>query len=73
MKAYDESYLYDAVRNLADATDYAVNYRKIPIDIFFEYFNISGIARQFADGNPKYTAGMSGMDMADAAREGVKL
>ena len=73
MKAYDASYLYDAVRNLADATDYAVNYRKIPIKEFFEYFTISGIAKQFADGNPKYTVGMSGMDMADAAIEKVGI
>lgn len=74
MSAYNKSYLYDAMRNLADATDYAVNYRKVNIKDFYDCFIVTGYADKFANANPKYIAGMSGMDLADITMEkaGIK-
>lgn len=69
MKAYDKSYLYDAMLNLADAFDYAVNEKKIKPDDFSAMFVVSGLAEQFGSGNPKYIAGMSGRETAERSIE----
>lgn len=75
MNAYDQRYLYEAATNLADATDYAVNYLGLPLSDFYEMFIVSGIAGQLGIGNPRYTVGMSGMDLADEVIEtaGIKI
>lgn len=64
MKAYNETYLNDAMEILGEAVDYAVNDYDIPISAFFDMFIISGIAREFEVGSPKYVAGMSGEELA---------
>ena len=64
MHAYDESYLNDAMDILGEALDYAVADCKLDPDDFFSWFVISGIAEKFGRGNPKYIAGMSGVELA---------
>lgn len=71
MNAYDKSYLYDAMLNLAEAFDYAVNEKKINPDEFADMFVISGLAEQFGSCNPKYIAGMSGSELAERSIEAV--
>ena len=63
-RAYDESYLDDAMRNLGEAFDYAVDKLKLSLDEFSVLFIESGLARQFGHGSPKYVAGMSGTELA---------
>lgn len=63
-RAYDEIYLDDAMDNLGEMTDYAVNHCHIDIDEFFGMFLVSGLAEQFGKGVPKYIAGMSGTELA---------
>ena len=64
--AYNEEYLDDAMKNLGDMVDYAVHNCGYEPDTFFDLFISSGIARQFENGNPKYVAGMSGVELAQA-------
>lgn len=63
MHAYDSIYLDDAMRNLGEAVDYAVNACKITPDEFMNLFIASRLAEQFGKGNPKYVAGMSGTEL----------
>ena len=63
MHAYDSIYLDDAMRNLGEAVDYAVNACKITPDEFMNLFIASRFAEQFGKGNPKYVAGMSGTEL----------
>ena len=63
--AYNEIYLKDAMANLADCFDYAVNDCEIPLDIFIKLFVATGLAVQFGTANPKYIAGMSGVELAE--------
>jgi len=62
--AYNEEYLDDAMKNLGDMVDYAVHACHYEPDEFLDLFIFSGIARQFENGNPKYVAGMSGVELA---------
>lgn len=62
--AYSEEYLDDAMKNLGDMIDYAVHDCGYEADDFFNLFISSGIANQFENGNPKYIAGMSGVELA---------
>lgn len=64
MRAYDESYLNDAMDSLGEMLDYAVVDCGYDIDEFFVWFITSGVAWQFERGNPKYVAGMSGVELA---------
>jgi len=64
MRAYDEIYLDDAMNNLGDMLDYAVNDCGYNGDEFFTYFIFSGVASSFEIGNPKYVAGLSGPEIA---------
>lgn len=64
MNAYSELYIEDASCNLAEYLDYMTNWMKCNIDKAFEMFAYSYIGRQFEKGNPKYVAGMSGVEMA---------
>ena len=64
MRAYDESYLNDAMNALGEMLDYAVVDCGRDPDEFFDWFIVSGIAAQFERGNPKFVAGMSGAEIA---------
>lgn len=64
MRAYDESYLNDAMDALGEMLDYAVIDCGYDADEFFGWFISSGIAGQFERGNPKFVAGMSGVEIA---------
>jgi len=61
--AYDEKYLSDAMKNLGEAFDYAVNACNIGITAFADLFISTGIAECFGDGHPKYVSGMSGTEL----------
>lgn len=63
IRAYDETYLADAMSNLGEAFDYAVCGCNMAMDTFFELFISSGIAQYFEKGVPKYVAGMSGTEL----------
>lgn len=63
-QAYSESYLDDAMQNLGDMLDYALVDCGYAPDEFFSWFITSGIAKKFEKGNPKYVAGMSGIELA---------
>ena len=64
MNAYEETYLDDAMNNLGDMFDYAVNDCGYDAAEFFTHFIISGVASAFEKGNPKYVAGLSGPELA---------
>lgn len=62
--AYNEFYLDDAMLNLGDMMDYALVDCGFDADEFFSWFIISGIAAKIEHANPKYIAGMSGVELA---------
>ena len=62
--AYAETYLDDAMNNLGDMFDYAVNDCGYDAEEFFLHFIVSGVAAAFEKGNPKYVAGLSGPELA---------
>ena len=64
--AYSELYLYDAMNNLGDMVEFAVCDLGFDPDEFFGWFISSGIASKFEKGNPKYIAGLSGFELAEA-------
>jgi DNA-binding transcriptional regulator YiaG len=64
--AYSELYLDDATNNLGDMVEFAVCDLGFDPDVFFGWFISSGIAAKFEQGNPKYVAGMSGFELAEA-------
>lgn len=61
--AYAEHYLQDAMSNLGEAFDYAVNACGMKPDAFMELFIVSGYADQFGKGNPKFVSGFSGTEL----------
>ncbi len=63
MYAYDETYLGDAMKNLAEATDYAVNACNIDVNKFYELFIATRYATQFSNGVPKVVSGLSGTEL----------
>lgn len=63
MHAYDEQYLEDAMQNLGEALDYAVNSCGMEPDAFMDLFVTGPLAEQFGAGVPKYVAGMSGTEL----------
>ena len=65
-RAYEETYLDDAMNNLGDMFDYAVNDCGYDAEEFFNHFIVSGVASAFEKGNPKYVAGLSGPELASA-------
>lgn len=64
MSAYNEIYLDDAMNNLGEAFDYAINSCKKNPDEFARLFIASGIADFYSKGNPKYVVGKSGTELA---------
>ena len=63
IQAYPQFYLADAQQNLGVMFDYALRIKKNKEDLFFSYFVQSDAARKFERGNPKYIAGISGLDL----------
>ena len=64
IRAYDEQYLSDAMRNLGEAFDFARNVCRIDLDAFLSMMISTGIAVLFEQGTPKYVSGMSGAELA---------
>ena len=64
MRAYFDEYLDDAMNNLGDMFDYAVNDCGYDAEEFFTHFIVSGVAAAFEKGNPKYVAGLTGAELA---------
>ena len=62
-RAYDEKYLNDAMENLGEAFDYAVNSCSLDIDEFLNLFIAGGYGDRFGTGNPKYVSGLSGTEL----------
>ena len=73
MHAYHEDYLSDAMRNLGGMLDYAVNDCLFQMEAFLRMFIISGLAGEFARGNPGVVAGVSGEELALAVIAGSGL
>lgn len=61
--AYNKYYIDDAMENLAEAVDYAVNTCDIDINDFFAMFLVSGYGDCFSKGVPRVVCGMSGTEM----------
>lgn len=62
-RAYAEEYLNDAMENLGEAFDYAVNVCSLGIDEFMDLFIASGYSDSFSKGCPKYVSGLSGTEL----------
>ncbi|MBO5524574.1 MAG: helix-turn-helix transcriptional regulator [Roseburia sp.] len=62
--AYNEMYLNDAMRNMAEMLDYAAERLAMNMDDFFALFITSGLAEQFGKGTPKFVSGLSGTELA---------
>lgn len=63
-RAYNQAYLEDAMASLGAMMDYAVNVCGEALSLFHARFLASGLAEAFSQGNPKYIAGMSGIELA---------
>lgn len=63
--AYPQYYLNDAQENLGVMFDYALRTLRYDGDKFFLYFIQSEVAAKFEHANPKYIAGMSGIEMCE--------
>lgn len=75
IRAYEETYLNDAMNNLGDMFDYALRDLGYDPEVFFSQFLVSRVAERFERGNPKYIAGLSGPELAGAvlfATEGMR-
>ena len=64
MNAYSELYVEKAQIALGDMLHYAVYDLRMEASRFYKMFLSSGIARSFGRGVPKYTVGMSGVELA---------
>lgn len=73
IRAYNESYLDDAMQNLGDMVEYAVYDCGYDPDAFWGWFIISGIASKFEKGNPKFIAGMSGVELAESVLKATNI
>lgn len=63
IRAYSELYLNDAIRNLANAFDYAMNVCGLEPDWFMCLFLQSDLSTQFERGNPAVISGRSGEEL----------
>ena len=61
--AYNELYLNDATKNLANAFDYALNVCKFDSNWFSKLFVKSSVSTQFERGNPAIISGKSGEEL----------
>ena len=62
-QAYNEIYLEDAMENMGEMVDYAVNVCHMDIEEFWQLFLSSGLADEFGKGSPKVVSGTSGTEM----------
>ena len=62
-RAYNPLYLEDAMHNLGTMLDCAVHVAHCDLSVFYEMFLSSGVAAQMETGNPRYLAGLSGMEL----------
>ena len=62
--AYDETYVQGAQDVLGHSVDFAVMTLSIDPDAYGNAFAVSWVSKQFANGNPKYVAGMNGCELA---------
>lgn len=74
-RAYDISYLDDAMTSLGAMLDYAVNSCGEDLALFYARFLASGVADAFSRANPRYLGGLSGIELATlvASRTGSEL
>ena len=63
IRAYSELYLNDAIKNLANAFDYAINVCKLKPNWFAKLFVQSDVSAQFERGNPAVISGKSGEEL----------
>lgn len=66
IRAYDELYLEGAMQNFAVMLDYGAAVCRGGLAEYYDRFLVSKASRSFASGNPRYIAGMSGIELADA-------
>ena len=64
IRAYNELYLANARRALANCFDYAANTLEIPLDQFYIMFAASNLAGRFEKGDPFIVSGKSGVELA---------
>ncbi len=64
-RAYDKLYLEDAMQNLAVMLDYGSALCRGGLAEYYDRFLVSDASKSFASGNPRYIAGMSGIELAD--------
>lgn len=64
MPAYDKIYLDRARTALGRMLDFAVYDLKYDVDVFFDYFILSGVGMRFEKGDFTLLAGMSGVELA---------
>lgn len=69
MNAYDKDILPRAAETFAVMMDFAVSWCGMPLRDFYNRFLGSGIAVPFAQGHPKFTLGMSGIELASRVME----
>ena len=65
-RAYSELYIENAQNVFAQMMHYVIYDLEMDYDSWTDLFIRSGIAYQFERGNPRYVAGMSGPELADA-------
>ena len=66
MRAYSELYIDDASCNLGEYLECMTFDMDYSIDEAFDMFAYSSVGFGFADGDPKYVTGMSGLELARA-------
>ena len=71
MRAYKETYLNHAAKNLGSMLDYTVNDCFLDGGVFLHMFVNSGFAQQFEHGSPRVIAGMSGVEIASLTIETI--
>lgn len=69
--AYDKKYVEEAMQNLGEMLDYAVNACDFELDDFWEMFLVSGYADLFGKGVAKFVCGLSGTELAMEVMEKV--
>lgn len=64
-RAYNKTYLKGAMHNLAVMLDCGVRKYGYTINDFYNKFLESNVSKQISRGNPRYLAGLSGVELAD--------
>ncbi len=60
---YGEDYIDSVMENLGDMMEYATYDLSYEPEVFYRLFLASGLDREIERGNPKYTVGMSGVEL----------